>query len=146
MAPVALGDGLSSPSYGLMLLRVLMALAGVCLLAYLVLRYVGRRVQAGSGGPGPLRLVARLHLEPRRAVYVVEAAGRCFLLGSGESGPPAMLAELDPAILQRVASEGARVSFRTLLGGIRGGASTSRAPSAAAEREAKTTSSGEEGR
>jgi flagellar biogenesis protein FliO len=33
-------------------------------------------------------------LEPRRSVYVIEAAGRSFLIGVGE-GPMTVLAELD---------------------------------------------------
>ena len=35
-----------------------------------------------------------LPLEPRRSVFVIETAGRCFLVGVGD-GPMALLAELD---------------------------------------------------
>jgi flagellar biogenesis protein FliO len=64
---------------------------------------VALKLLAGKGvgkASGALRVVARLPLEPRRSVYVIEAAGRCFLVGVGE-GPMAMLAELDGAALPR---------------------------------------------
>jgi flagellar biosynthetic protein FliO len=64
----------------------------VCLVAWGALRLLaGRGVGKASGA---VRVVARCPLEPRRSVYVVEAAGRCFLIGVGD-GPMAVLAELD---------------------------------------------------
>src|SRR3954471_3226213 len=56
---------------------------------------------AGRGmgrASGAIRVLARCPLEPRRSVYVIEAAGRCLLVGVGD-GPMAVLAELDPAKL-----------------------------------------------
>ena len=41
-----------------------------------------------------MKVLARCPLEPRRSVYVIEAAGRCFLIGVGD-GPMTVLAELD---------------------------------------------------
>jgi flagellar biogenesis protein FliO len=38
-------------------------------------------------------VLARCPLEPRRSIYLVETAGRCFLVGAGE-GPMTMLAEV----------------------------------------------------
>ena len=49
---------------------------------------------------GAIRVVARCPLEPRRSVYVIEAAGRCFLVGVGD-GPMAVLAELDASALPK---------------------------------------------
>lgn len=66
-------------------LQTVLALLLVCVLAYLALRFGLRRMR-GVTGDGSLRLVARLALEPRRNVYLVEACGRCFLIGSGEAG------------------------------------------------------------
>jgi flagellar biosynthetic protein FliO len=72
------------------------SLGAVCVVAYLALRLLaGRGVGRASGA---VRVVARCALEPRRSVYVIEAAGRCFLVGVGD-GPMAMLAELDAAAL-----------------------------------------------
>jgi flagellar protein FliO/FliZ len=47
---------------------------------------------------GAIRIIARCPLEPRRSVYVIEVAGRSFLVGVGD-GPMALLAELDAASL-----------------------------------------------
>ena len=46
-----------------------------------------------------MKVIARCPLEPRRSVYVIEAAGRSFLIGVGE-GPMTVLAELDGEKLQ----------------------------------------------
>jgi flagellar biosynthetic protein FliO len=74
------------------------SLGAVCVVAWLALKLLaGKGIGKASGA---LRVVARLPLEPRRSVYVIEAAGRCFLVGVGE-GPMAMLAELDAAALPR---------------------------------------------
>src|SRR5882724_169358 len=74
------------------------SLGAVCVVAWVVLKLLaGRGVGKASGA---VRVVARCSLEPRRSVYVVEAAGRCFLVGVGD-GPMAMLAELDAAALPR---------------------------------------------
>jgi len=72
----------------------LVSLGVVCLLAYVALKLLSRR---GLGRPnGPIKVLARCPLEPRRALYVVEAAGRSFLIGVGD-GPMTMLAELGTA-------------------------------------------------
>ena len=82
------------PSLGGSIALSFLSLGLVCLLAYVALRWLARR---GVGrAEGPLQVVARCALEPRRSIYVVEAAGRCFLVGVGD-GPMALLAELDPA-------------------------------------------------
>ncbi len=69
----------------------LISLGVVCVIAWATLRWLGRR---GVGqGHGILRVVARMPLEPRRSVYLIEAAGRRFLVGVGD-GPMALLAEI----------------------------------------------------
>jgi flagellar biosynthetic protein FliO len=84
------GSG-SLPGFGGSLAISLLSLGLVCVIAYVALRFLGRR---GVGRPsGPIKIMARLPLEPRRALYVVETAGRCFLIGVGD-GPMTMLAEL----------------------------------------------------
>jgi flagellar protein FliO/FliZ len=86
--------------YGWLLLRGLLALAAVCLLAYVVLKYLGKRVYGAGAGGGLMRIVARLPLEPRRSLYLVEVAGRYLLVGTGENGAPATLAEIDAATVK----------------------------------------------
>ena len=106
------------------------SLAVVCALAYLALRFLaGRGVGRGTGA---VRVLARCPLEPRRSVYLIETAGRCFLVGVGD-GPMALLAEVDGAKVEAEAQLGAgtargkfaellaRVSSRT--GGSAGGPS-----------------------
>jgi flagellar biosynthetic protein FliO len=116
---VELGTG-----YGAYLLHTTLALLAVCALAVLVLWLLRRRAGGASRG---LRVVARLALEPRRAVYVIEAAGKFLLVGVGD-GPMTTLAELDPARARELESEaGADVGLidlvRRLLGqGPQGGA------------------------
>jgi flagellar biogenesis protein FliO len=83
--------------YGTFLLETLLILAGVCVLAWAVIRFGLRRLYAAPQAPGggPLRVIARLPLEPRRTVYIIEAGGKTLLVGAAESGPLAVLAELD---------------------------------------------------
>ena len=84
------GSG-SLPGFGGSLAISLVSLGLVCVIAYVTLKFLARR---GVGRPnGPIKIMARCPLEPRRALYVVETAGRCFLIGVGD-GPMTMLAEL----------------------------------------------------
>jgi flagellar biosynthetic protein FliO len=76
----------------------LVSLGAVCVVAWVALKLLaGRGVGKASGA---IRVVARCPLEPRRSVYVIEATGRCFLVGVGD-GPMAVLAELDAAALPK---------------------------------------------
>jgi flagellar biosynthetic protein FliO len=80
------------PSLGGSIALSFVSLGVVCLVAYVALKLLARR---GVGqGSGPLKVLARCPLEPRRAVYLIETAGRCFLVGVGD-GPMALLAEVD---------------------------------------------------
>jgi flagellar biogenesis protein FliO len=75
-----------------------LSLGVVCLVAYGALKVLAGR---GVGrAVGAVKVVARCPLEPRRSVYVIEAAGRCFLVGVGD-GPMAVLAELDAGQVAR---------------------------------------------
>ena len=77
------------------------SLGVVCLVAWGALRLL-----AGKGvgkATGAVKVLARCPLEPRRAVYVIEAGGKCLLVGVGE-GPMTVLAELDA---EKVRAEGA---------------------------------------
>jgi flagellar biosynthetic protein FliO len=111
------------------------SLGVVCLVAWCALRLLaGRGIGKASGA---VRVVARCPLEPRRSVYVVEAAGRCFLIGVGD-GPMAVLAELDGDRLPRPEAAAARrVPFADVLARVlgRGPVAPTPAPAAAAEPE-----------
>jgi flagellar biosynthetic protein FliO len=122
MEPTAAAPEL--PSLGGSLALSFLSLGLVCLLAYVALRWLSRR---GVGqGAGPIRIVGRCPVEPKRSIYVVEAAGRCFLVGASDGGMN-LIAELDPkqlpaAVLGPVATArgmaGAR--FAPVLARLRG--------------------------
>ena len=56
-----------------------------------------------STAPSGMKVIARLPIEPRRALLVVEVAGRILLLSSSEAGV-SMLVELDPSATASFAS------------------------------------------
>jgi flagellar biosynthetic protein FliO len=88
-----MGDPAALPAFGWDGIALsFLSLGAVCLVAYLALRFLaGRGIGRASGG---VRVLARCPLEPRRSVYLIETAGRCFLVGVGD-GPMALLAEVD---------------------------------------------------
>ena len=58
-----------------------------------------------------MRVLARCPLEPRRSVYLIEAAGRCFLVGVGD-GPMSLLAEVDGTKVEAAEAVPARGAAR----------------------------------
>lgn len=89
------GNGAAGASYGDLLVTSLVVLGGVCIAAFIVVRLVGRFLATGRvRGAHLLDVVARLTLEPRRSLYVVEAAGKTLLIGTSEMGL-SVLSELD---------------------------------------------------
>jgi len=88
------GTGAGS-SYGDLLLTSLLVLGLVCIVAFIVVRLVGRFLTTGrSRGAHLLDIVARLPLEPRRSLYVVDVPGKTLLVGTSEMGL-SVLTELD---------------------------------------------------
>jgi flagellar protein FliO/FliZ len=77
-----------------MLVGSLLVLGLVCLAAWVVVRFGARRWFAARGAQGGLDVVARVPLEPRRSLYVVEVAGKTLLVGTSEMGL-SVLSELD---------------------------------------------------
>ncbi|HUQ04084.1 MAG TPA: flagellar biosynthetic protein FliO [Kofleriaceae bacterium] len=71
--------------YGALMLTSLLVLVLVCVVAWVALRLVARWLEGRRAGGG-VTVVARVPLEPRRALYVVEAGGRRLLIGSSEGG------------------------------------------------------------
>ncbi len=91
-----------SGGYGLYLVQTLLALGAVCLLAWIVLRWGLKRVY-GRGREGRLmRVVDRLPLEPRRALWVVEVAGRYLLLSTSEQGSAISLKSMGQGSTRRL--------------------------------------------
>jgi len=115
------GAAAELPSLGGSIALSFLSLGLVCLLAYVALKWLSRRGVGRS--EGPLQVIARCPLEPRRSVYVVQAAGRCFLVGVGD-GPMALLAELDPAAVKSSIPEPApTVGWNAVLARVLGSGS-----------------------
>ena len=86
--------------YFVSLLQTLFALAAVCVLAWVVLKWGARR---GLGlGRGRVPVLERVPLDARRALYLVQLGERVLWIGASESGAPTVLAELDAAELPPV--------------------------------------------
>jgi flagellar biogenesis protein FliO len=84
------GGGLMS------LARTLIGLIGVCALAWFTLSFLARRGSFGAARTGSrLKLLERLALGPRRALYLVQADSRVFLLGAGDAGQVSLITELE---------------------------------------------------
>jgi flagellar biogenesis protein FliO len=81
------------PGLGGSLALTFLSLGLVCLLAYFTLKWMSRRGLGHTGGP--IRVIARCSPEPKRSFFLLEAAGRCFLVGASDGGMT-LLAEVDP--------------------------------------------------
>lgn len=110
MAHAATGSG-----YGELALTSLLVLAIICGLAWGVVRVMARWMDGRRVG-GVVSIVSRVPLEPRRALYVVEAGGRTLLLGSSEMGV-SLITELDVTSVPCVGADGARTGRFSALGG-----------------------------
>lgn len=84
----------SGLGYGLALVKMVVALAVVCALAYVVLRYgVGRLFKASTTGR-TISIVDRCPLSGGKVLWVVQAERRRFLLATADSSV-SVVAELD---------------------------------------------------
>ena len=109
MTPVMTANG-AAASYGDLLVTSLIVLGVVCVAAFVLVRLVGRVLATGRvRGAHLLDVVARVPLEPRRSLYVVEVAGKTLLVGTSEMGL-SVLSELDGGEVR------ARVSARPSFG------------------------------
>jgi flagellar biogenesis protein FliO len=115
------------------LLQTFATLLVVCALAVAVL--VGARRLGAGRTFGALRLVAHLPLEARRAVYLVGAGDKVWVIGASEAGL-VKLGEMAAAELRVGESAPPQSSFAAVLGrlaGVREPRSPSPAPSLAPE-------------
>jgi adenylate cyclase len=102
-------------SYGDLLVTSLVVLAVVCVAGFVVVRVVGRLLATGRArGAALLDVIARVPLEPRRALYVVEVANKTLLVGTSEMGL-AVLSELDGEVVRARAAAVQRTSFLDLV-------------------------------
>lgn len=122
------GNGAAAgASYGDLLVTSLLVLGAVCIAAFVAVRLFGRLLSAGRArGTHLMDVVARVPLEPRRSLYVVEVAGKTLLVGTSEMGL-SVLSELDSsAVRSRVETrptfgELVRQAWLKRRGGVGGG-------------------------
>jgi flagellar protein FliO/FliZ len=100
--------------YGEMVVSSLLVLVIVCVAAWLVVRFGVRRMWGPRGGQ-VMDVVARVPLEPRRSLYVVDVAGKTLLVGTSEMGL-SVLSELDGDVVR--ARLEARASERSVAAGF----------------------------
>jgi flagellar biogenesis protein FliO len=88
-----------------LLVTSLVVLGVVCVAAFVVVRLLGRVLATGRArGAALLDVIARVPLEPRRALYVVEVADKTLLVGTSEMGL-AVLSELDREVVRARAAQ-----------------------------------------
>lgn len=66
-------------------LKVLAVLAILAAAAFALVRYVGPRVPVSSGNAGPIRVLTRYTLEPRKTLYLIQIGEETMLVGSAEN-------------------------------------------------------------
>lgn len=114
--------------YGVALLQTLLALAAVCILAWVVLRWAARR-GLGVGAPGArVQVLERIALDARRTLWLVRVGERVLLIGGGDDGPPALLAELREDELPSAPASDDRATFARILQRTRGQVPSSKSP------------------
>ena len=94
------GAELAPAGYGWALLKMVAALGVVCVLAYALLRLARRYLTDGRGSAGLMRVVDRCPLSARQGLWLVEIAGRYFVVGASE-GQLSRLAELEADQVER---------------------------------------------
>lgn len=103
--------------YGAALLQALLALGGVCVLAWVVLRFGARRGFGVGARGGRVTVLERVPLDPRRSLYLVKVGERILLLSAGDGAAPALVAELAEDELPEV-DVPSKVRFSDVIGRI----------------------------
>ena len=73
-------------SYGGILLRMILGLGAVCAIAFIALKWGLQRALMGKRGDHPIRVLARLPVEPRRSMMIIQVASRTLVIGASEAG------------------------------------------------------------
>lgn len=89
-----------------MLVQTLFALALVCGLAYVIFRVVLPRLNVTRSAGSMVRVVDRIGLDARKSLYVIEVAGRWFVVAASEAGVQ-LVGELDAESAARAEQEAA---------------------------------------
>lgn len=93
-APEAAAQASTGEGYTGLLLTTVLLLVAVAVVAYVLVRLLRRGLEGRPVGEGLVAVLARVPLEPRRALYVVRVGGKTLLLGASEGGL-GLVTELD---------------------------------------------------
>jgi len=80
--------------YGVALLQSLLALAAVCVLAWVVLRWASQRGLGTFARGTRVKVIERVPLDARRTLWLVKVGGKVLLIGAGDGASPTTLTEL----------------------------------------------------
>ena len=80
--------------YGVALVQAIAALVGVCLLAWVALRWAAKLGVGRTSGSGRIEVLERVGLDARRALYLVRCDDSVLLLAVGDGAAPVLLKEL----------------------------------------------------
>ena len=95
--------GFDSKGYLDGLVPILLALGVLCILLWLVTRWLARRrMGPGARYDTAVSVLRRIPLDRRRHLHLVRVADRVLLVGTGDGGPPSLIADIDPEMLERV--------------------------------------------
>ena len=127
IASATAAQSATGSGYGELLVGSLVVLGLVCLAAWVVVRFGLRRLWTPRPG-GVLDVVARVPLEPRRSLYVVEVGGKTLLVGTSEMGLN-VLSELDREAVQAKIDQG-RGNARSFADALRAAFGSKKKPDA----------------
>lgn len=106
-------------------IQVLLVLGGVLALAYALLKFgLPRFFQQRVHADGPIQMVARYPLEPKKSIYLIRVGSQVFLLGTSE-GQVEYLTGVEPENAARILEsnrrrqELQRKDFRRVLDWVR---------------------------
>ncbi len=80
--------------YAIDLLRALLALAAVCLLAWVALRWASQLGLGRFRRGAHVEILERVPLDARRSLFVVKLGDRVLLIGTGDGSAPRLITEL----------------------------------------------------
>lgn len=83
--PDKIGQPDLGADYGLMLIKMIVAVALVCLLAYAILRWGVGRLAGGRTGGEEMQILGRLPIAPNRTIMVVQIGPRFLVVGNTET-------------------------------------------------------------
>ncbi|MBN2055712.1 flagellar biosynthetic protein FliO [bacterium] len=106
----------SSWDLGFQLARVLISLGIVCILAFVVLKFILPRMVRGTRRPGGMKVIETLRISPRGTIHAVRLPDRVLLVGATDQGLTA-LAELPDWPLEPHTEPAYRSSFSSFLTG-----------------------------